>query len=226
MQRHVDISAELKSRKLDETLIILEEQLALMEAELQRAERDLEVFRITTISLPTEQGSPIASGLTMTQNPVFDNYFDMKVQAETIGRDISSLEAIAERLGDGPVPIEALEVIPPAASSSELRKILDELVSARSELRAFEERYQPDYPPIQDLMARIRTIENESIPRLVDAIIAQLRIRQSDLQGYVDVQARDPLHDDVELAVGQLEDLQNPSQGATLEEVARGGVVG
>ena len=46
MERHVEIAADLKRAKLDETAVVLEEQLGITELELARAERDLERFRI------------------------------------------------------------------------------------------------------------------------------------------------------------------------------------
>lgn len=189
MSRHVDVAADLKRRKLDETLIILEEQLAVMESELTRSERDLEEFRVNTISLPTDQSMPIAPGLAITRDPVFGNYFDMKVQVEQLRRDRARLQAIADDFGRGDVRIEALEVIPAAASSSELRRILDELVEARSQLRVLRDRYADDYPPIQDLIAQTRTVETQAIPRVVRGILNELETREREMQGYVNSSA-------------------------------------
>lgn len=186
MDRHVQVAADIKRRKLDETLVILEEQLNLMEAELAQAETDLEEFRVTTISLPSDQSMPIAPGLAITRDPVFGNYFDMKVQVEQLRRDRARLEAVAAGFGTESVRIEALEVIPAAAASSELRVILDELVDARSQLRVLRQRYADDYVPIQDLLAQIQSIETESIPRVVNGVISELRSREAELQGYVD----------------------------------------
>ena len=192
MQRHVEVAADIKRRRLDETLVILEEQLRLMEAELAQAEADLEEFRVTTISMPTDQSMPIAPGLQITRDPVFGNYFDMKVQVEQLRRDRGQLEStLAAIEADGTVRIEALEVIPAAASSSELRVILTELVDARSQLRALRQRYADDYPPIQDLLGQIRNIEEDVIPPLVQGIADNLAEREAEMQGYVDAAAAD-----------------------------------
>lgn len=45
MNRYVDVAADLKIRKLDESLVVLEEQLEVMETELARTERELEMGR-------------------------------------------------------------------------------------------------------------------------------------------------------------------------------------
>lgn len=186
MARHVDVAADIKRRRLDETLVILEEQLDLMETEMARSERDLEEFRVTTISLPSDQSTPIAGGLEMTRDPVFSNFFDMKVQVEQLRRDRARLEATVNSFqSEGSVRIESLEVIPAAASSSELRVILNELVEARSQLRVLRQRYEDDYSPIQDLLAQVANIESDAIPRVVNGIIADLASRESEMQGYV-----------------------------------------
>lgn len=186
MARHVAVAADIKDRKLDETLIILEEQLDLMEGEMTGAEQELEEFRVATISMPSDQSMPIAPGLQITRDPVFGNYFDMKVQVEQLRRDRARLEAAARSFeAEGTVRIEALEVIPAAAGSSELRVILDELVDARSQLRVLRQRYSDDYPPIQDLLAQISNIEADAIPRVVGGVITDLATREAEMQGYV-----------------------------------------
>ncbi|MGB1778481.1 MAG: GumC family protein [Longimicrobiales bacterium] len=190
MQRHVDVAADIKRRQLDETLVILEEQLELMEAEMAQSEQDLEEFRVTTISLPSDQSTPIAPGLEITRDPVFGNYFDMKVQVEQLRRDRARLEGAAQSFAtEGAVRIEALEVIPAAAGSSELRVILDELVQARSQLRVLRQRYADDYTPIQDILAQIDNIETDAIPRVVNGIVSDLAAREAEMQAYVNAAA-------------------------------------
>jgi capsular exopolysaccharide synthesis family protein len=191
MERHVDIAAELKRNILDETLVILEEQLQLMEAELAQAERNLEVFRVTTISLPSDQSLPIAPGLQITRDPVFGNYFQMRVEVEELERDRVRLQEILDEIDQGTVRIEALELVEAAASSSELRRILDELVDTRSELRALRDRYADDYPPIQDLLAEIQSIEGSAIPRVVGGIVSELARQERDLRSRVNSTQRE-----------------------------------
>lgn len=222
MARHVEVAADIKRRKLDETLVILEEQLDLMETEMARSERDLEEFRVTTISLPSDQSTPIAAGLEMTRDPVFSNFFDMKVQVEQLRRDRVRLEsAVNSFQSEGSVRIEALEIIPAAASSSELRVILNELVDARSQLRALRQRYEDDYPPIQDLLAQVANIEGDAIPRVASGIISDLASRESEMQSYVnsaeaELQAIPPRTIEerrLERRVGTTENLYNQIRG-------------
>jgi succinoglycan biosynthesis transport protein ExoP len=182
MDRHIAVAADLKRSQLDDMSAILGEQLRYTEQELAQAERDLEEFRIRTISLPSDRSAPIAAGLQVTRDPVFQSFFAMRVEVEQIGRDRARLQSVRNAFANGPIQIEALEVIPAAAGSSELRRILDELVQARSELRVYRDRYADDYPPIQDLLVRIETLERRSVPQVVDGILEQLATQERDLQ--------------------------------------------
>lgn len=52
MERYVDLAAELKLSKLEESLVVMEEQLRSVELELAAAERDLERARVGMIDAP------------------------------------------------------------------------------------------------------------------------------------------------------------------------------
>jgi capsular exopolysaccharide synthesis family protein len=186
MDRHVTVAADLKRSRLDEMSTILEEQLRYTEAELAQAEQELEEWRVTTISLPSDRSAPIAAGLQQTRDPVFTTFFNMRVEYEQVRRDRLRLQAVADGFADGPIRIEALEIIPAAASSSELRRILDELVVARSALRVYRDRYADDYPPVQDLLVQIETIESRAVPQVVRGILTELETQERDLQGRID----------------------------------------
>ena len=186
MDRFIVLGAELTRAKLDEVLLILEEQLEYEAAELAQAEQELEEFRVRTISLPSDRSGPIAGGLRETRGPVFDMFFDLSVEVDQVGRDRERLERALDGFEEsGEVRIEALEIIPSAARSSELRRILDELVDARSQLRVLTDRYSEEYPPVQDLLASIETIEATAIPRVVRGILSELADQESDLQSRV-----------------------------------------
>ena len=187
MERHVVVAAELKRGQLDEISRILEEQLLYTEAELASAERELEEWRVRTISLPSDRSTPIAAGLAVTRDPVFTSFFEMRIGVEQIRRDLVRLQSARDAFrSSGDVRIEALEIIPAAARSSELRQILDELIELRSQLRALRDRYQDDHPLVQDVLLQLRSIETDAAPRVVDGILAQLRAEEGDLQLRID----------------------------------------
>ena len=185
MERHVTLAAELKSSRLEEMVRILEEQLGYTEAELAQAEQDLEEYRVTTITLPSDQATPISPGLEQTRDPVFDNYFRMQVELETVRRDRQRLAQVVESFESEGIRIEALEAIPSVTSSSELGALLTELVEARAELRALRERYSDDFAPVRDVLQKINTLEDESIPRVVRGILLQMSVRENQVQTLV-----------------------------------------
>ncbi len=186
MDRHVAIAADLSKRKLDEVVSILDEQLKYAQDELESAERQLESFRVATITLPSDNATPIAPGLEQTRDPVFGNFFQMKVDVGQIARDRERLQSIADTLAQGTMSLEALQGVAAATSSLELSRVLQELVDARAQLRALRDRYSDDYPPVQDQLTRIHTIETEAVPRVLTSILSELSTRQRSLQARID----------------------------------------
>jgi capsular exopolysaccharide synthesis family protein len=182
MERHVELAAELKRAKVEEVLSILEDQLTITENDLADAERRLEEFRVSTITFPSDR-APIQAGLEETRDPVFDRYFDMSVELDEVNRSRARLRrALDESEEAGEISIESLEVIPAARESSELQRILDDLVTARSQLRVYRNRYSDDYQPVQELLRQIETMEGRAIPRVVEGIISNLQTQQRDLR--------------------------------------------
>jgi capsular exopolysaccharide synthesis family protein len=191
MERHVRLAAELTRAKLDLQLEILQDQLAITQDSLAVAERRLEEFRVSTITLPSDR-APIAAGIAETRSPVFERFFDMSLELDEVRRDRDGLRAALQSSeGSGEVRIEALEMIPSARASSELGRILDDLVDDRSSLRVLRNRYSDDYPPVREVLERIESIEQQSIPRVVNSIISELDTRERSLQTRVDDQARE-----------------------------------
>lgn len=185
MERHVVLAAELKSSRLDEMVQILEEQLVFTENELAQAEQDLEEYRVTTITLPSDQATPISPGLEQTRDPVFRNYFDMQVDLETVRRDRERLADVVASFPTDGVRIEALEAIPSVGTSSEMSLLLSELVEAQAELRALRERYSDDFVSVREVLQRINTLETETIPRVAGGLLDQMTVRENQIQNLV-----------------------------------------
>src|SRR5690606_17796357 len=84
MDRSVELAGGLKRSKLDEQTEVLDEQVQLVEADLREAERQLESFRVQTITLPTDQSSAIAPGLQQTRAPALDDFFSLRTELEEL----------------------------------------------------------------------------------------------------------------------------------------------
>ena len=79
----VAVAADLKKRKLTILTETLDEQVTYAAEQLREAENRLESFRVSTITLPTEN-VPVAAGLQSTQPTVLTNYFNQKIEVEEL----------------------------------------------------------------------------------------------------------------------------------------------
>lgn len=96
------------------------------------------------------------------------------VAAQQVPTDRARLEAVLHQLADGLLPLDELRSIPIAEESQELQRVIEDLRGTRAELRALRDRYVDEYPPIQERLSTIATIESVAIPRIVRGLIADL----------------------------------------------------
>ncbi len=187
LDRYVETAAELKRAKLDELTKILQEQLTRSEGNLRSAEGQLEAFRVHTITLPSERASPVAPGLQVTQDPVFDNYFKMKMEADQISQD---RDAIEQGLKGG-VSVEALEVVPSVQRSTELTNALKELTEKQASLRALRYKYTEEHPPVKQLEEEVRVLQEQTIPRIAGALDKSLAQREREVSQQIGSASQD-----------------------------------
>lgn len=178
-ERFIDVAGELKRGQLVELTAILEEQLDYAQRNMEQAERELEGFRVATITLPSERSAPMAAGLEMTRDPVFGSFFQLRIEQDQIRRD---RQAILSAISGGAVSVEALEVVPSVRSSSQLLAALSELTSARAELRSLRYRYTDEHAPVRDVADRVRQLEQETVPAMARTLAAELGARDGAIQ--------------------------------------------
>ena len=182
-ERHVEVAAELKREKLDTLVSILEEQLVAAERGLKSAEIALEEFKVATVTLPSERSTPVTPGLAMTRDPAFDNFFNMQVELEQIRRDQDALErAIGSEQG---VSVEALSSVGAVQEAPDLQQALTQLTGMRAQLRALRSRYTGEHRAVATAAADVARLERETIPAMVNTLLAELRIRESQLEGNI-----------------------------------------
>jgi polysaccharide biosynthesis transport protein len=187
-ERFVEVAGELKGAHLFELTNILEEQLDYARRNLEEAEQELESFRVATITLPSDQAAPMAAGLEMTRDPVFGSFFQLRLEQEQVRRD---RQAILAAIAGGSVSVEALEVVPSVRGSSQLVAALNELASARAELRSLRFRYTDEHPSVEDVADRARRLEQDIVPGLARALVAQLASRDQAIQGQIGSASRE-----------------------------------
>jgi len=185
MERHVEVAADLKRAKLDVLTTILREQLETAEEDLRMAEQSLEAYQVLTITMPSEETSPIVPGLEQTTGTVIDEYFNLRLDQEDLQRDRTRLESALAQAQGGSLAIESFVMIPRVLESPELVRALDQLTEYRAGLRALHETYTDEYGPVAELNRRIQTLESVTIPGLGESLLTQLRSREADLSDLI-----------------------------------------
>ncbi|TFG50574.1 MAG: hypothetical protein E4H37_09040, partial [Gemmatimonadales bacterium] len=186
----VDVAADLKRRKLSILTETLGEQVQYAEEQLQDTESRLERYRVSTITLPTEN-VPVAAGLQATQPTVLTNYFNQKIQVEELKRDRMALQSVVSRIGTPGFSMDAFQTIPAVRNAPDLNRALEELSSADAELRALKFRYTDEHKPVRDLQDRINTIRTQTIPALSNGLVAQMLTQEQVFDGQIASQSRD-----------------------------------
>src|SRR5690606_21903824 len=86
----------------------------------------------------------------------------------------------------GEITIDALTMIPAVQSSPELSAALETRMTKRAELRALQQRYTDEYPPIRDLQAEVDRIERQTIPTLARQLATQLMLQERQMDERLD----------------------------------------
>ena len=186
LDQHVKLAAELKSDGLEELTSILEGQLATAERELRNSEQQLESFQISTIALPSDAATAIPGGIGLPQGPAFQIYNGLKLEIESLSIGRRAMERVLEGLPTSTLTVEALEAIPDIAMSSQLVTALNELTSARVQLRSLRRRYTDEYREVQDLTQVIQALETGTIPDLLRSLVQRVRDAEERLQARID----------------------------------------
>jgi capsular exopolysaccharide synthesis family protein len=179
--QYVRVAAELKQARMIELSGILREQLEVAESKLHNAEVAHEAFRVNTITLPSDPGSPVSPGLQMTQDPVYDNYFQMKIEREQMQQDRSVITRVLNEARSGPLSVMALEAVPSLSNAPSLQAALAELTSSRAELRVLQQRYTEQNAQVLRVREKISELENRTIPTEAAALLAELDTRDGEL---------------------------------------------
>ncbi|HET8654082.1 MAG TPA: polysaccharide biosynthesis tyrosine autokinase [Longimicrobiaceae bacterium] len=182
----VNVAAQLKRAKLDELTGVLEHQVESTGKQLRDSELALQDFRIHTITLPTDQSTPVAPGLESTQSPVMQRFFDMKIEREQIDSDIRSIDRVLAEAKNSGLSLDELLMIPSVSQNAPaLKAAIEARISKRGELRELLHRYTPEYPQAQKLSQEIATMEGTTIPHLAGELRAQLLDREQAIDAQI-----------------------------------------
>jgi polysaccharide biosynthesis transport protein len=185
-ERYVDIAATLKRAKLEELTTILGEQVRYAEENLRQAEIDLEAFRIQAITLPSDPSTPVTPGLEATRDPVFESFFEMKIERENLRRDRDAIIAALDATPDSGSPLERLWSIGAVRNSAELSRALAELTDRQAELRAALTQYTEEHAEVRRLQGIVDELRTVVIPRLALVVVDELGQRDRVLANRVE----------------------------------------
>lgn len=183
MNHLVTTANEFKRRNLTEVRSALETQLSYAGTALRQADDDLERFRMQTITLPSESGTPINGGIGVTRNPVITNYFSLKMSRETVAQQRAALEATLADIQSGKVKVEALwQVLPTERGAQEIGTLLEEYTKKDAQLRSDLLAFTDNYQGVKDERVALAQLRDHAIPEMVTTIVSQLKRREDDLE--------------------------------------------
>jgi capsular exopolysaccharide synthesis family protein len=189
MLRHlVETAGEFQRRNLTDVRETLEAQLAYAGNALQTADDALERFRMETITLPSEAGTPINGGIAITRNPAITNYFNLKLTLENTSHQRAVLQQTLNDVQAGRLDLLALwQVLPTDINTQEISNLLQEYTKRSTELRNARLSFTDDYQGVKDARAAVAQLRDREIPRAVATAIEQLGRREADLERDVSV---------------------------------------
>jgi len=180
IEHFVAVAETLKKDKLVQLSDILDQQLQTSFERLQRAENELESFRVGTITEPTDPSTPIAGGLAITRDPVFDDYLQKRVSRESLDRDRIALQNILAR-HDTSVSTVELEAIASVQNDNELKTALTTLTTQRASLNAALTSSTEQLPATRALRDQVNSLQRDIIPGLIRDLITQIHNQEDDL---------------------------------------------
>jgi polysaccharide biosynthesis transport protein len=185
--RHlVETAGEFKRRNLTEIRDALDTQLAYAGNALKSADDALERFRMETVTLPSETGTPINGGIAITRNPAITNFFTQKVALENAIQQRSTLEQTLSDIRSGKLDVPALwQVLPTDVGSQEIGSLLQEYTRREAELRNTLLTFTEDYQGVKDARLALAQLKDREIPRTVMSLVEQLRRRETALQAQI-----------------------------------------
>lgn len=167
------VSRELQHNQASEYSVALREQLGTAEARLRSAEQALQSVRAANITQPSQSSNG-------SVDPLVTDYFSKRVRLENLRRDRRSLEQLVES-GAG-ISVEGLLAIPSVSqSNAALNDALQELGRKETQLRAARQQYSDEFVTVRDLVAEVATLRRETIPRLANSKLEEMRLAERDL---------------------------------------------
>lgn len=195
VQSFLSVAADLKSKHIREVVRVLRQQTEYSEQRLANAELKLENARVENITLPSEGGAtpaPGPGGATM-RDPVFDAYFEKKLELEKLRSDREQLTTLLQQgiQGMDTSAVLRLQGSTAASQSPELQASLKEYFEKKAKRQTLLYTYTEEHPKVQELDDQLRVLLNQSIPAQVRQVTRNLRSEIASLEEQIRAQERD-----------------------------------
>jgi capsular exopolysaccharide synthesis family protein len=183
MNEYVNVATDLKRGNTVEFAKVLAGQLQFAENSLKDAETALESFKVHTITLPSETGTPIPGGIEATRDPAIASFFNKKIELDNIKQDRIALEKVIA--AGGTLPYESVLLLSSVANSlggKELSSLFNKQYSDEAQLTAARQTFTDNYPVVRELAASVKLLKEKTIPELVAAQLSQVRDRETEME--------------------------------------------
>lgn len=185
VKRFEEVALELKQRRLTETANVLRTQLTQAERALASAEQELQAFKVTTITLPSEQGVPVNPGLQTTDPSALGNYWRLTTQKDLYDRDREAILRALES-GDGVAMRMALGLVPSVNQSASLAQALSEAAGSDAKIRSLKITFTELHPTVQSEQQHLDSLEQHVIPVYARQLAQQLRSEAATTERLID----------------------------------------
>ncbi len=164
--------------------------LADAQGRLKSARGLLERFRVDAITKPSEQ-TVLTPGVSSTSNPVLEQFTRFRMESQNLRNDREVLEKLLQpgRLAEVDPSIVVSMITVQGPSGDALRKVLDELSTARANYRAKTAFLTDSSPDVIRIRGQITNLENNVIPGLIRAQIKSLSLKEEDYNRRIVVQS-------------------------------------
>lgn len=180
LDEFVASAGDLKKRNVVELAKTLQSQLQYAEAELRSAEGAMQAFGVSNAT------TPLGGGLSLSGDPVTNNYFATRVEYENVRSERAALERTLTDIRGGTLDPNALwSLAAQPGTGKTLEGVLGEYVKTEAELRAQQQIYTDEFKGVQDLKRKLDLMRKQVIPRAVGSSVEQMRRREADLQNRI-----------------------------------------
>ncbi len=188
--RFVATAASIKRTNLSAESHVLDSQLVASRARMDKAQADLQSFRIQAITLPNE-GVPIGAGSQQTQPAVVGDYLTQRKKVDSLAREQQELKTALANAQSGALAVDRFMGIGAVSHAQELSGVLQDLSKAEAERRRLLVRFYPTHDSVRAVDQRIAEIRNVTLPQYVDAVLARLKHEQEQMEGRIRTATRE-----------------------------------